>query len=248
LPDDKDARGLLAQAIKARDAERTKLEEAKRLAKLRSVLGDLHTALKNKEVQRAEQLLAEAQKLSPNDPEVRKLAAELDILRKTAAADAQRKAQFDKAMQAGRDALAKKRFDDAIRSFQEAQKLFPNDRDAANLLNQAIKERDAAKPKPDPKEEQYRTALTQAQKHEKQRNWADAVKYYRQALDAKPNDPAADAGWKNSRYELAMQQGEAAMRAKLFKEAVNRFQEALQAKPNDPRALKQLKAAQAGKP
>src|SRR5262249_6419769 len=148
---------LLAQATKARDDAKALIDsEAKKKAEVDKRKADRdrlaeqgRTALAAKRYNDAVKAYGDALKLSPNDAELTKGLADAEkalSAEKTAEADKAAKAkQLQQHIDAGKTALAARKYDDAIREFNAADKLAPNDRTVDMLLAQATKARDDAK-------------------------------------------------------------------------------------------------------
>jgi tetratricopeptide (TPR) repeat protein len=133
----------------------------------------------------------------------------------TAAADkTKRQADYDRAIQAGKDAWMARRFDDAAKAFGEALRIMPGDRNATAYEQQAIKARDDARAAADTdarrradeekRHADYTRLMNQAQTALAAKHYADAAKDYQDALHLVPNDPAATKGLKDAQAGLAV--------------------------------------------
>ncbi len=206
-----------AQAAAQAAALKQKQADAQRAEQVQRSLTAGRAALKAGQFDAATKSFAEAQKLAPQDPGVGAAFRELDQARQTATAateKAARQANYQKALQAGQQALAAKRYDDAVKAFGDAGRLLPGDATAANLLNQARAAADAARAAQDAEgrkraAEQQRQAefnrlLAQGQAASAAKRHADAVKAYQAALKIRPGDPGATQ---------ALQQATAALNA-----------------------------------
>jgi TPR repeat protein/tRNA A-37 threonylcarbamoyl transferase component Bud32 len=102
----------------------------------------------------------------------------------------------------------------------------------------------------------YQEAMKDARAAADARKWADAARYYGEALRHKPDDPAAlkgrraaqdelardvqqaeEAKKKEAAYQAAMKKAEAAMKAEKYAEAQEAYAEALRHRPKDPDAI-----------
>jgi tetratricopeptide (TPR) repeat protein len=202
----------------------------------------------------AKNLLAEAAKglIPPSKPDPKKLA--------------QIKADYDLAMSAGKDAMAKKNYQGAINAYTEALRLMKDDK--AALAGRAEAERllaESKKPMPppvDPKvkkaREDYEKAMSAGREAMKVRNYQAAIKDFTAALGLIPDDKQAKAAkeeaerlfaaeeMKRVEAEFAklMAQGQAMMTAKKFADAVTAYTAAKKLKPTDAGAAKALADAE----
>src|SRR5262249_48631375 len=113
-PDDAEvarAQADLAQAQKLAkselDAQAALKEKA---AKVRDLVTNARAALKLKDLTTAAKVLSQAKELAPTDPGVVQALADLEQARVAAQGDAQKLANFQKAMDAGNAALAAKKY------------------------------------------------------------------------------------------------------------------------------------------
>src|SRR5205823_4527183 len=106
------------------------------------------TALAARDLEAADKQLVAAAKISSDDPDVLRLQGDLKKARDAARADDDaRKKRDDKIaelVKSGKSALTAKKYDDAVKAFNEASQLNPHDKTVADLLAQAIKTRDDA--------------------------------------------------------------------------------------------------------
>src|SRR5262249_19851858 len=112
----KAAEAKAAEAKKAAEAQKT--AEAQKAAQVQQLLDTGRKALAAKQLDAAGKAFTDAAKLAPNDPNVARALQDLEQTRRNLAADndkAKRKAAYDAAINAGRVALAAKRFDDALK-------------------------------------------------------------------------------------------------------------------------------------
>jgi tetratricopeptide (TPR) repeat protein len=149
-PGNLDALAGLSKAEQARERgaadARRRDEEKQRLAAYRRLLESGQANLANKRYEAAVLALNEALKLKPGDPAALQARDQAEKARqqaagsaKTAEADRQKAAAYQKAMSDGRLALTGRQFDAAIKAFSEAQKLQPGDHASAGFLKDAQK-------------------------------------------------------------------------------------------------------------
>ena len=80
---------------------------------------------------------------------------------------------------------------------------------------------------------------------EKQQKWADAVRWYKEALRLVPNDAKATTARDFAQH---MDNGQKAAAARKFPDAVNEYEAALKVVPNQVDATAALKRAKENKP
>src|SRR5205085_1043657 len=106
-------------------------------AEYAAALQAARTALAGKKYDEAIKSANDALKLVPNDPTVLALLKDAQAGKVGADTEAKRKADYAAAIQAGRTALAAKKYDEAIKAASDALKLFPGDPTATALLKDA---------------------------------------------------------------------------------------------------------------
>lgn len=223
-PGDPAATRLLNDAKKADAAADTATMEAKRKQEAyEQSLRDANAALTAKKYDVAIREAREALALKPNDPTATRILTDAQKAQAaaTGAATAAQKQQeaYDKAMQAGRTAYAGRKFDDALRAFEDALKARPGDPTATQSI--AVVKRamagasppaaDAKKDPPpgktpavDPKrKELYDAWLDRADQLMAVKKYEDAVEAYGNALKAMPGDPTATKGLAAARAAMA---------------------------------------------
>ena len=197
-------------------ARQKKAQDEQRAAKVQQLLAAGRAALNARQLDAAAKSFTEAAKLAPADPAVVKANQDLDQARKAAGADAERQkraADYQAAMNAGRQALATKRWDDAARAFAEAGRLQPGDPGAAAMLKEVDRARSAAKAAADAEvrrrqqEEQARRAeftrlMGQGKAAMTAKRYEEAVKAYTDALKLQPGDAGATAALKEANQAL----------------------------------------------
>jgi tetratricopeptide (TPR) repeat protein len=269
MPGDPTAAKLLAEAQRAGGAAQAADAEAqKRAERVRQLLQAGQNALKARQFDAAAKTLNEAKGLAPQDPAVQKALQELDAARRGAAGDAEkakRQASYQQALTTGRQALAAKRYADAVKAFTEAAQLMPGDPTAAALLNQARAEDQAARAAQDREakaraEEQQRqtafnTLLAQGQAAQTAKRYADAVRAYAEALKIRPGEPTATRLLREAQaqeaasrpppppspqaraeYDKQMQAGAVLEKQQKLADAVKAYEQALRAIPKDAKA------------
>ncbi len=176
-----------------------------------------------------------------------------------------RQADYARAIQAGRDAWAARRFDDAAKAFGDALHIVPGDRDATAFQQQAIKARDDAKAVADTEAKRkadFTRLMTQGQTAMAAKRYDEAVKAYADALKVQPGDAAATKGHRDAQaaldaakpppksaappaeYTRQMDTAAALEKKQKYEEAVPAYKAALKAVPNDAHATKGLDFAQ----
>jgi tetratricopeptide (TPR) repeat protein len=164
-------------------------------------------------------------------------------------AEVKRKADFDKLMRDGGDAMSKKQYAEAVRFFGDAARLFPTDPGAAKALKDATAALEASKapPKPDPAVE-YGKQMAAGAAADRKRQWTDSMQAYKEALKWMPGDARATAALKSAEFSLHMDEGQKAAAAKRFPDAVKEYEAALRIFPDNKDAQAALKRAKDGKP
>jgi tetratricopeptide (TPR) repeat protein len=187
----------VAQAAKARaDAEKAQHEaEVKRQqeAALAAARAKVEAEKKQREAEAVARQKAERE------------AADKAARDKAEADKAKRQADYARAIQAGRDAYAARRFDEAAKAFGDALRIVPGDRNAAAYEQQAIKARDDAKAAADVEARRradYAHAMNQGQTAMAGKHYDEAVRAYAEALKHQPNDPAATKAHRDAQAAL----------------------------------------------
>jgi tetratricopeptide (TPR) repeat protein len=135
-------------------------------------------------------------------------------------------------MTLGQQAMAAKRYPDAVKAYTEALRLMPGDGAATRALADA---KAADKPPPPPPPD-YNKSMQSGQAFERQKMWDAAAAAFRDALKAKPGDAKASFG-------LDVAEGQKALDAKRWMDAQKSFESALKLFPNDADAKALLKRA-----
>lgn len=121
---------------------------------------------------------------------------------KKLAEEAQAELVYTTAVNQARAAVKASRFDDAVRAFEAALKVRPEDKKLAAERDEAAKKAraareeaarkaEAAKREAEKREEAYTAALTKGLTSLGEKKYAEAVKAFEEALKARPNDAAA---------------------------------------------------------
>lgn len=166
----------------------------------------------------------EALRLFPNDVDA---AAKLQDAKVKLDLEIRKRADFDKLMQTGTTALSQRKYDQAVRAFTDALRLYPDSDDANAGLHKAS----------------YALHMNDGNNALNARRFPDAIKAFEDALKDTPGDDKASTGLKKAKYGQAMADGAAAFNAKRYKDAIAAYQEALRVMPNDLAATGALKTA-----
>jgi tetratricopeptide (TPR) repeat protein len=227
LPGDQEAATLLKEAEKARadaqaaqrvaeNARKKKQEDDHRAEQVKQLLASGRTALAAKQFDAAGKAFTEAAKLAPRDPAVMQALRDLEQSRGAAVAEAdkqkQRAAQ-QALLKAGREALAARRYDDAVKAFTEAGRLVPGDPEAANGLREVEKARAQAKAAQEAEAQKRDEAqrrrladftrfMSQGQAAMAGRRYEEAVKAYGEALKVIPTEPGANRAYQEATQAL----------------------------------------------
>jgi tetratricopeptide (TPR) repeat protein len=172
-------------------------------------------------------------------------------LRQAQAALSAPTAEFNKYMKDGNALVQQKKYGEAVKTFELALKIKPDDATATTALQQAR----TAMAELSAKQAGYEKSMNEGQAALKARRFVDAVKGFEQALKDKPGDAAAQAALRQAQsgandqaaYEKYMKDGEAALKAKKYPDAVRFFEAALKANPGDKAAADDLKKARDAK-
>jgi tetratricopeptide (TPR) repeat protein len=256
-----DAQKRLDAERKKLEEERAKLEQDKRRVQFNALMKQAGYALAANRPEEAEKAYTEALKLIPEDAEAAKGLATVRTLLKTDARtkedDDKRKGEFARLMEKGKEAMADKRFAEAVQAFSGANQLVTGDAAAVKALDEAEKAlaADATEKK---KLEEYKTHMDAAQAAMAGQRFGDAVREYVAAQRVLPNDPAAvrgqtaaekqldnlqDLDKRRTEYARLMDNGNNALRARRFDEAIKAFDAAMRLFPNERDAQQGAKDA-----
>jgi tetratricopeptide (TPR) repeat protein len=269
------------------DAEKRKKEaEDKRTARIKALQGEGQKALDAQQFDAAIKAYREAVQLAPGNADLQAALSKAEHARDdfnaknrakveaAAAADATAKKKRDDfalLVQKGRDALAAKKYDDAVQALAAANQLLPDDPTGKDLLRQAEKARTDSRAATDSKRDQdqrtekVRQLVATARKALDAKDYPGAEKALAEAGKLAPDDKdvvkanqdlvaarkaaaASDKELKQRKddYNLAMGAGKDAMQKKNYQAAVNSYKEALRLMPGDKDAADLLKAAEKG--
>jgi tetratricopeptide (TPR) repeat protein len=231
-PDDHDAPLLLGMADKYKIAAQKEVEEARRAA-----AEEEERMKKEAEAEKEKQRQAEDAKARAEAELRKKLEADVEAKKKADRLRAVTKAPYDAAMRDGQKALADHRYDDAVKAYERALQLIPDDGPAKAGLAQAKGLRDGKPAAP------LNELLARAADLQEQGEWAEALVMYRQAQSAHPENKQVQAGLKFSQFQVHMGVGREALKKKDRKSAVEAFEAALKLFPDDAAAKKLLEEA-----
>lgn len=161
---------------------------------------------------------------------------------------------YNDAMKAAQGLLLAKKYDDALKSANLALQLVPNDPGASQLVKQIEKAKtDAAGVQAEAiRQQNYAAAMKIGQAFMAQKQYAQAVNAFTEALKHAPNDPAATKALAEARtaqnppkvdpnataYNQNILAARTAFAGKRYEEAIRLATEALKFKPNDAEATK----------
>jgi tetratricopeptide (TPR) repeat protein len=269
LPGDQASKDFLADAQKGKQAADDALalaakqwiEEKKRADDVQKALAQGRTALAGRDLDAAAKAFAQAEKLSPDNAEVQRAFKDLAQAQKLAATEAQaqkkRQEDYQKLIDAGKQALAAKHYPDAVKAFSGAVALLPQDKAGNELLLQA---QGLAKQQADSdaKGAKLQALLDSGHAALKAKDLAAAAKALGDAKQLDPANPAVqkalgeldkarqdDAAHQKlvASFQAAISAGQKAL-PKDPAAAVKSFTEATKLMPEDSQAQKLLKQAQ----
>ena len=245
VPGDKDAQVLIqtAQAAKAgSDADK------KKQADYAAFIQTGRIALAAKKYDEAIKDAQDALKLFPGDLAATALLKDAQVGKLGADADKKKQADYIAFIQAGRAALAAKKYDDAIKDAQDALKLFPGAPEALALVKDAQTGKAGVDAVAAMRKAEYNRQMALAQQAMTAKRYPDAERAYTEALRQVPNDPAATKGLADAKtadkpplpmvpdYAKSMQSAQALDGQKMWVAAAAAYRDALKAKPGDPKA------------
>lgn len=245
-PSDAAATKALAEAREALAADQG---EKKKLAEYQDHITAGKAALA---AQRSAEALREfnaALRLLPGDAVATQGVKDAEKLLDALQDQEKRKAEYNTLMAQAGAALKNQRYDEAVRAYARAEKLFPKDADALKGISDA--QRSAAADV----QAEYTRIMRQGDAAYRAQQFADAAANYAAALKLVPNDAAATQSLRQTQatmqalaarqadYERLMQLGQAALRVKRFPDAIRAFGDALKVAPNDGAALAGLREA-----
>jgi tetratricopeptide (TPR) repeat protein len=203
-----------------------------------------------------------ALKLFPDDADAQRGLSEarvgLAALAKDKSDEDRRRAGFTRFMEEGKAAMSAKQYAAAVRAFQQALHLLPDDETAGSSLNEAQTAL-AADEAQKQKLADYQTHMNAGQAAAVAGRYADALREYLAALRLMPNDAAALEGQRLAERRLAAIQDEnqrkadfsrlldqagAALRNQRYQDAIDSYNAALKIFRDDPAAKRGLAEAQ----
>jgi tetratricopeptide (TPR) repeat protein len=218
LPGDQTSVDFLKEAQKGKQdmlasataAAKKRADELKLAADVKKALDDGRTALAAKKLDDAGRSFAAAATLAPKDADVARALADLDRAQKAAHADAEtrqkRQTQYQALVDSGKSALAAKKYAEAIKAFNDAAALMPEDKTGQDLLRQAQKAQADAKlveektlqakldqDRSAQVQKQYQSAIQAGQKSLAAKQYEDAIKSFNDAAKLVPTDKTAPA-------------------------------------------------------
>ncbi len=168
---------------------------------------------------------------------------------------AKRQGDFHQFMVQGGNALGNQRFEEAVKNYQEALKLFPDDVNAAKGLSDSrsfLEARNRAEAENEKRQAEITRLLNQGKTAMKDKQFASAVRAFDNALRLVPGDLAAARALRDAQaaqeaeqvvkkkegdFDRHLAAGRAAMVGQRYAEARDEFLAALQLKPEDPAAV-----------
>jgi cytochrome c-type biogenesis protein CcmH/NrfG len=177
---------------------------------------------------------------------------------------AKRQTDFHQLMIQGGIALGNQRFEEALKDYQEALKLFPDNVDAAKASGEcrsALEARNKAQAESDKRRAEFAQVMNQGKEAMKDRQFASAVRAFDNALRVMPGDVTAARAFRDAQAALEAEQvvkkkeadfdrhmtaGRADMVGQRYAEARDEFLAALQLKPEDPAAVNGRRLADRG--
>jgi tetratricopeptide (TPR) repeat protein len=267
----------------AREAARAKAPPATNTGTVAQLLQRGRVAIKDQQWQAAADAFAQAEKLAPGDAEVRRAQTELKLARAGADSTAQAKAADEAAkklasqvrlqLAIGGDALKSNQLQKAADAFEAARKLAPNDPAVQKALRDLATAQVAVhdtEQKKKLEEKQNQQAQLEKQRRDRFDSWmgqgqgamakkqyADAVKFYTQALKEMPGEAGATKALQAAQQSLAsatpaqpspyakfMQDGASFYKQGQYAKAADAYRSALGQNPKDAKAKQSLNQAE----
>jgi tetratricopeptide (TPR) repeat protein len=187
----------------ARAAEKRRAEdEAKRVARVKALLGEGQKQLAAGQFDKSVAAYAEAKKLAPSDVEVltglSRAERERDAWLVRNREAAKRQAEAKRLLDLGKTKLARREYDAAVAALRESVKLSPTPESQAELRKaEKAKAASIKVVRPDPKQKQrkadYELAMSAGKAAVKRNDYQGAVNSFTEALRLMPGDAAATA-------------------------------------------------------
>lgn len=214
-------------------------------------------AEKAKEYQKAITLYTDAKGIKPEETLPQQKIDELNKLLNASSADAEKQKQYQAAMSLGEKNIKEKKYDEAIKSFENALKIIPNDSPATNKIAEVKQLMDnlANKQKNDAdKKLQFDKYIKEGDASFASKDYANSKSSYEKALELFPSDKYAfkqileidrliresSSAEKEKAYQAAIKSGEEKYKAKDYLKAKDEYSKALEIKPKDALATKKL--------
>src|SRR5207245_829333 len=122
---------------------------------------------------------------------------------------AKRQTDFHQLMIQGGIALGNQRFEEALKDYQEALKLFPDNVDAAKALSEcrsALEARNKAQAESDKRRAEFAQVMNQGKEAMKDRQFTSAVRAFDNALRVMPGDVTAARAFRDAQAALEAEQ------------------------------------------
>jgi tetratricopeptide (TPR) repeat protein len=253
MPTDKASQGLLQLALQQEKKAAETGDLALKQQRFKTLIDDARKAIQGKQLDAAAKTLDAAAAILPQDPQLAAVRQEIDLARRNLTQElnnAKSKAAYDLAIKQGNDALAGKKFAEAMKSFQYALEIVPNDPTALKLLQAVNQQSKVAKGPPPPTPAQtaeYNRQISLGLGYDKQKKWEDAMKAYDAALKQIPKDARAEELHKKASFNFYMSEGNRFFTARRFVDARREYDLAIRLFPNDPDAIAAVKKAKDAK-
>jgi tetratricopeptide (TPR) repeat protein len=258
-PDDPTATRALRDANQAAaDAARADADKKKREAAYADAMKAGQGAMATKKYTDAAASFTEALRQMPDDKAAAAALKDAKAALDGEAAAKKREADYAAAINAGKAALAAKKYDEAIKAYTDAGKIVPGDKDAAAGLKSAqdaaaadaaAAAADAAKKAAEAKKQaDFTNQMNQGQTALSAKKYDDAAKAYQAALQIMPGDAKATTGLQNAQFGQHMTAGQALSAAKKYADAAKEFEAALAIFPDNADAKAALKKAKNNMP
>lgn len=243
-----------ATAKKGRNAvvtARAEAEKEKRQAEIARLRERGDKAMRAKDYAAAVQAYTLAKQLASDDEQIGKALQEAKTAEKADAADKKRLAEYQKHLDAGRAAMDNEQFAEAVRAFEAALTLLPDDAAAANEL-QAAQNRLNALADAGKKERHYRDLLRDAQAALDAKRPDRAIPFLKDAVKLFPDEKQTrrllqkakrDALAAQGEYNRLMAQGDAAMSQQRYDVAKQSYAQANEVLPDEGQATAKAQAA-----
>ena len=250
LPNDADTvKGLVSVQSALLAKKKTEDADKKRRDEVETLLADGRAALKGKKYANAVRALESARAIDPTDKAVREALDEALTAVENDKAEKGRLTDFQARLDAGKLAMKAERFPDAVKEFQAAVRLMPDDLDAAALLKQAenklINLADKEK-----RQQAFDKLVEQARAAQRATRFNEAIQTADAALRLIANDREAERIARTSRTALKkakvenaerISQADAAAKLGKIDDARGLLQDALKAWAEDTQAEKALR-------